>query len=56
MSQLLICHELTVDFIKRILKNVIKLAFDELNNLYQDEFNEILSQQSTNVRFFLSHN
>ena len=31
-------------------------SFGELNNVFQDEFNKILSQQSTNVRFFLSHN
>ena len=41
---------------KRVLENVIKRAFGELNNIFQDEFNIILSQQSTNVRFFLSHN
>ena len=40
---------------KQILKNVIKRAFGELNNVFQDEFNEILSLQSMNVRFFLSH-
>ena len=27
-----------------------------LINIFQDEFNEILTQQSTNVRFFWSHN
>ena len=43
-------------YIKRVLENVIKRAFGELNNIFQDEFNIILSQQSTNVRFFLSHN
>ena len=42
--------------IKRVLKYVIKRVFGELNNIFQDEFNKILSQQSTNVRFFLSHN
>ena len=41
---------------KRVLENVIKRALGELNNIFQDEFNIILSQQSTNVRFFLSHN
>ena len=47
-----ICHELTVEIeIKRVLKNVVKRAF-----VLQDEFNEISSQKSTNVRFFLSHN
>ena len=38
------------------MENVIKRAFCELNNIFQDEFNKILFQQSTNVRFFLSHN
>ena len=37
---------------KRVLKNVIKRAFGELNNIVQDEFDKILSQQSRNVRFF----
>ena len=37
------------------MKNVIKQAFRELNNSFQDEFDKILSQQSMNVRFFLSH-
>ena len=40
---------------KRVLKNVIKRAFGELNDIFQDEFNKSLSQQSTTVRFFLSH-
>ena len=43
------------DFIKRVLKNVIKRAFGELNNIFQDEFNKMLSQQSTNVIFFFYH-
>ena len=34
----------------------VKQAFGELNNIFQDEFNKILSQQSTNVRLVLSHN
>ena len=34
----------------------VKQAFGELNKVFQDEFNKILSQQSTNVRFLLSHN
>ena len=53
-----ICRELTVEnkFIKRVLKNVITRAFSELNNISQDEFNKILSQQSTNIKLFLSHN
>ena len=35
-----ICHELTVEikFIKRVLKNVIKRAFVERNNIFQNEF------------------
>ena len=43
-------------FFKRVLKNVIKGAFDELNNNSQDKLNKISPQQSANVRFFLSHN
>ena len=43
-------------FIKRVLENVIKRAKGSLNNIFQDKFNKILSQQSTDVRFFLSHN
>ena len=63
-----IWHSLTVviNFIKLVLKNVIKLAKGSLNNIFQDSFNIILSQQfthdrsymsqqSTNVRFFLSY-
>ena len=37
---------------KQVLENVIKRVFGELNNIFQDEFDEILSKQSTNVRFF----
>ena len=33
-----------------------KMSLGGLNNIFQDEFNKILSQQSTNVRFFISHN
>ena len=53
-----ICHELTVviNFIKRVLENVIIPAFGELKNICAGELNKISSQQSTNVRFFLSHN
>ena len=53
-----ICLGLTVGviFIKRVLKNVSKRAFGELNNIFQDEFDKIVSEQSTNVRFFLPHN
>ena len=43
------------NFIKRVLKNLIKRAFGEINYIFQDEFNNILSQQSTNSRLFLSH-
>ena len=34
-----ICHELTLEifFFKRVLKNVIKRAFGELDNVFQDE-------------------
>ena len=49
-----ICHDFS--FIKRVLKNVIKRAFGELNNIFQDSFNKTLSQKSTSVRFFLSDN
>ena len=38
MSQLL-----RQNFIKRVLENVIKRAFGELNNIFQDEFNKLLS-------------
>ena len=41
---------------ERVLKNAFERAFGELNNVFQDEFNKLLSQQSTNVRFFLLHN
>ena len=30
----------------------VKRAFGELENIFQDEVNEILSLQSTNVRYF----
>ena len=32
------------------------MLLSELDNIFQDEFNQILSQQSMNVRSFLSHN
>ena len=32
----------------RVGENVIKRAFGELNNVFQDEFNKVLSQQSHN--------
>ena len=44
------------NYIKRVLENIIKRAFGELNNIFQEEFDIMLSQQSTKVRFFLSHN
>ena len=33
------------NFIKRVLKNVIERAFGEINNIFDDELNKILSQQ-----------
>ena len=36
------------------LEDVIKRAFGELINIFKDEFNKLLSQQSTNVRFFIT--
>ena len=51
-----ICYELTAEIIERTLEDVIKRAFGELNNDFQEEFNKILSQESTNVRYFLLHN
>ena len=47
---------LRYNFIKRVLKNIIKRAFGELNNVFQDVFNKILSKKSTKARLFLSHN
>ena len=35
---------LRYNFIKRVLKNVIKRAFAEFKNSFRDEFNKILSQ------------
>ena len=35
---------------------LFKRAFGKLDNIFQDDFDKILSQESTNVRFFLSHN
>ena len=43
-------------FIKRVVENVIKRAFGEFYYIFQDEFDKIISQQSMNVRFFLSNN
>ena len=52
----IICHELTVEtenFIKRVLKNVIKRAFGELNNVFQDEFNKFYrNSQRTSDSFY----
>ena len=41
---------------KQVLKNVIKRAFSELNNIFHDAFDKLLSLLLTNVWFFLSHN
>ena len=44
---------------QRSLKNVIKRAFGKLDNIFQNDClkkKKKFSQQSTNVRFFLSHN
>ena len=38
------------------LENVIKRAFGELNNVFQDEFNKILSQELNECQILLSHN
>ena len=43
------------NFIKLILKDVIKRAIGELNNNFQDEFNKILSLFQ-NMSLFLSRN
>ena len=40
------------DFIKLVLKNVIVLAKGSHNNIFQDSFNEILSQQLTHDRSY----
>ena len=39
---------------KPVLKNVIKLAKGSLNNIFQDSFNIILSQQLTHDRSYVS--
>ena len=36
-------------------KNVMMRAFGELNSIFQDEFNKILSQQLTQDRSYMSH-
>ena len=41
------------NFIKFVLKNVIKLAKGSLNNIFQDSFNKILSQQLTYDRSYV---
>ena len=38
--------------IKHVLKNVIELAKGELNYIFQDSFNKILSQQLTQDRSY----
>ena len=42
------------NYIKLVLKNVIKRASGELNNIFQDSFNIILSQQLTHDRSYIS--
>ena len=42
------------NFIKLILKNVMKLAKGSLNNILQDSFNEISSQQLTHEKSYIS--
>ena len=42
-------------FIKLVLKNVIKLIHGLLNNIFQDSFNTILSQQLTHDRSYITH-
>ena len=39
---------------KLVLKHVIKLAKGSVNNIFQDPFNKILSQQSTHHRSYIS--
>ena len=44
------------NFIKRVLENVIKRAIGELNNIFQDEFNNsYLNSQRMSDSFFFSH-
>ena len=45
------CVVYTPFYSEQVLENIIKRAFGDLNNVFQEEFNKILSQQSTNVRF-----
>ena len=51
-----IWHSLTVEikFIKLVLKYVMKLAKSSLNNIFQNLFNKILSQQLTDDRSYIS--
>ena len=41
-------------FTKLVLKNVIKLAKGSVNNIFQDSFHKILSQQLTHDRSYIS--
>ena len=40
-------------YLKLSIKNVIKLAKGSLNNIFQDSFNKIKSQQLTHDRAFM---
>ena len=42
------------NYTKLVLKKVIKLAKGSLNNIFQDSFNIILSQQLTHDRSYIS--
>ena len=42
------------EWVKLVLKNVIKLAKDSLNNIFQNSFNTILSQQLSHVTSYIS--
>ena len=42
-----------INFIKLVLKNVIKLAKGSLSNIFQDSFSKILSQQFTHERSYI---
>ena len=41
-------------FIKLVLRNVIELAKRSLNNIFQDSFDKILSQQLTDDIYYIS--
>ena len=43
-----------IRFIKLVLKKVIKLSKGSVNNIFQDSFNKILSQQLTHDRSYIS--